>query len=533
MGDHPRLVDRVLLEHRLDVLHHLLGLARHPPLGGQRLRPHQDEVAVLAELAERAGHHLGVLAALPGRVEPDDQPVRHLRVVVVRHEHPVLAPQRLVRPLEQPRLDLLLLLVRVLLRLLLLLLEHDRPEHIRLAARTRRLLLVLLLLLRLLAGPAERRRLRQLLRKRVRHGAELRGHRLDLPAVLPLQLDLDLGRRAQLGQDRRELGRGLDRDHRRRRLRLGHRVGLRADLRDPVADLEPGRLGRAVGVHEPDQHPGLRVVPHRQDAEERVDVRGGRAEQGDVGELHFLVAAQHLHLDRFAGVLRPEDVLQRRVVRGRLAVDLDDLVAGLDAGAGGGRVRLHRADHRLLAVLVGALRRDSEQPAAEVLALLELRQLREDVFERHGVADARVVQLDAGRLALAERAGRHEHAEHAAVDRDQRAAVVDGRHLRVGLDHLAPDAAGGADDPRGQGRRVVGVRVHRPAQRQRPLPDPRPVAVGGSAASHDGAHGEGTPQLAPPRSSSLKSAFTTLSSATSRSLRTLRSRSMTGLDSGS
>ena len=62
---HARLVDRVLAHDRLHVLHHQFRLARHPAVGVAGLRPHHDEVVVLAELAERLGHLLAVLAALP------------------------------------------------------------------------------------------------------------------------------------------------------------------------------------------------------------------------------------------------------------------------------------------------------------------------------------------------------------------------------------------------------------------------------------------------------------------------------------
>ena len=81
-----------------------------------------------------------------------------------------------------------------------------------------------------------------------------------------------------------------------------------------------------------------------------------------------------------------------------------------------------------------------EQPAAQVLALLQPRQAREDVFERDGEPDAAVVPLDAGRLALAADRRRDDDAVHAAVDGHERPAVVHRRRLRVGLDRLAPDA---------------------------------------------------------------------------------------------
>ena len=109
VGDHARPVDRVLAEHRLHVPHHEFRLARHPAVVVAGLRPHHDVVVVLADLAERAGHLLAVLAALPGRVEPDDQPVRLVRVVVVRDVDPVFAAEALVRAVDEPGLDLRLL----------------------------------------------------------------------------------------------------------------------------------------------------------------------------------------------------------------------------------------------------------------------------------------------------------------------------------------------------------------------------------------------------------------------------------------
>ena len=78
------------------------------------------------------------------------------------------------------------------------------------------------------------------------------------------------------------------------------------------------------------------------------------------------------------------------------AVDLDDPVAGLDAGRRGGRFRAASGDDRLAGVEVRALQADARQAGIQVFALFNRGRTRSDVFRRDGEADARIVPLDAG-----------------------------------------------------------------------------------------------------------------------------------------
>ena len=73
------------------------------------------------------------------------------------------------------------------------------------------------------------------------------------------------------------------------------------------------------------------------------------------------------------------------------------------------------------------------------------------VLQRHGEGDARVVKLGAGQLigfvgAWSLRRHGHEHAQHAAAKVDERAAVVGGRRVGVGLQRAAVHAIERTDD---------------------------------------------------------------------------------------
>ena len=103
---------------------------------------------------------------------------------------------------------------------------------------------------------------------------------------------------------------------------------------------------------------------------------------------------------------------------------------------------LDGGDDRLGGVRVLRLDVDAEDAALEVVPLFEPRQDGVDVFERDGEAEAGVVHLEAGRLALGVGRGRHDDALDAAAQVDERAAVVGRRNAGVGLHGLAPDAAG-------------------------------------------------------------------------------------------
>src|SRR5207248_8966825 len=139
------------------------------------------------------------------------------------------------------------------------------------------------------------------------------------------------------------------------------------------------------------------------------------------------------------------------------AVHLDDRVARFEAGLGGGRVGRDGVDDGGRAVNVAAAGDEAQVAAVEVLPLLEPREHGGHVLVGDGEADAGVVPLVAGRLVLAARRGGYEDALHPALHVHERAAVVDRRHLGIGLHRLAPDAVQRADDAHADARRGVGA----------------------------------------------------------------------------
>ncbi len=356
--------------------------------------PDQDEVVNVPVLV------------LVERVQPDDQGVGHRRVVVLRHVDEVAVVRRRRRLAQQADVRLLVALLR--LRLLVL--------HLR-------------------------GRLRQLLRHDLGHVAELDVQRLLLAALLADDLQLVGGPGAGVVEQLQQGVAALE-----VLPRLGHAAAALAELHDAVAGLQP-RLGRrALRVDETHLDAGLAVVAHGQDAEERLAERRQRAGQRHLVERHLLLAAQQLDGDGVALVAVADLVLQLGLAGHRLAVHGDDLVADLEAGRLGRRALGHAGDHRLGAELVAALERQAhEQALLEVLALLEPVEDGVDVLQRDGEADAGVVPLDAGGLPLGPRRGGHEP------------AVVDRRHLGVGLDGLAPDAVQRADDADADRRRLLDV----------------------------------------------------------------------------
>src|SRR5262249_4920476 len=145
--------------------------------------------------------------------------------------------------------------------------------------------------------------------------------------------------------------------------------------------------------------PRLRIVAHRQDTQRRQGKRQ-RPTQDEIRELLRLLVALYFYADGVALVLRAHRVQKLGVVQHGLAIDLDDLVAGLDSGLGRGRIRGDAVDLRVPAVDVAARRRDAKNPLAEVLALFQPRQDGHDVLERNREANAGVVPLDARGVAV-------------------------------------------------------------------------------------------------------------------------------------
>src|SRR5205085_2308043 len=116
--------------HLLGRLAHEVGLAEQPAALVLRLRADQDQVVVgavaLPLVHERLGVLLGVLA---GGVQPDDQAVGDVGVVVLGDVDPVAVVLAGVAALQEAGLGLLLFLLVLLLLGLLVVLLLGRHRH--------------------------------------------------------------------------------------------------------------------------------------------------------------------------------------------------------------------------------------------------------------------------------------------------------------------------------------------------------------------------------------------------------------------
>lgn len=131
------------------------------------------------------------------------------------------------------------------------------------------------------------------------------------------------------------------------------------------------------------------------------------------------------------------------------AVDGDEAIAGPPAGRGGRRARPHGRDDRRRRVGVARLEAHPEQAAVQIVVALPAVEHGLNMAQGHGEADAGIVELGAGdgagRLDVGLRRQGDEHAQHATANVDERAAVVGGRHVGVGLQRSTVHAAQRAD----------------------------------------------------------------------------------------
>ncbi len=194
-------------------------------------------------------------------------------------------------------------------------------------------------------------------------------------------------------------------------------------------------------------------------------------------------------MHRVAGVVTADFLLDLGRAGHLAAADLNDLVAALELGLGGRRVRAAGGDHGVARIEVLRLHEDPRHAGVEVLALAELGKDLLNGLQRHSEADARVVPFDAGDFLGRLRRERHDQAHHAAADIDQRTAVVVGRSGGVGLQGLAPHPAHGAREcPRpcwAASPRTCGPRPRTTAPRASPPagPPPAPAADGRGRSS--------------------------------------------------
>ena len=117
--------------------------------------------------------------------------------------------------------------------------------------------------------------------------------------------------------------------------------------------------------------------------------------QHQVG-LDPLVAALDDEVDLVAGIVAADFLLDLAGAGDLAAADLDDAVAALEAGLGGGRIGAAGGDDRVAGQQVFRLQEDAGHAGVKVLALFQLGQHGLERFQRDGEADAGVVPLDAG-----------------------------------------------------------------------------------------------------------------------------------------
>ena len=104
---------------------------------------------------------------------------------------------------------------------------------------------------------------------------------------------------------------------------------------DRIAGRDSSRSRGTVGIHVADADAILLGGPHGQDAEEAVLERFEFRRQFELA-LDPLLAAQHGHAHLLAGVAAADFLLDVGRADDLAAVDLDDPIAGLQAGRGGG-----------------------------------------------------------------------------------------------------------------------------------------------------------------------------------------------------
>ncbi len=217
----------------------------------------------------------------------------------------------------------------------------------------------------------------------------------------------------------------------------GDRFALERD--DGVAGRNARRGRGTVGIHVADGHTVLFAGPHGEDAEEAV-LKGLEFRGQFELALDALLAAQHGHVHRLAGVAAVDFLFHLDRAGDGSIVDLDDPIAGLQAGNGGGTILAARGNDRRAGIRIRPFQAKPGPAGIKVLALPPLGEDCQHLFHRDGEADAGIVPFDACHFVGGFGRQRHQHAENAAADIDQRAAVVVGRDGRVGLDCLTPNA---------------------------------------------------------------------------------------------
>jgi hypothetical protein len=270
----------------------------------------------------------------------------------------------------------------------------------------------------------------------------------------PLDLDSDLGLWFVIGQH-------LQRSGQVRQRRTGQRqqaiTGLNSGFRRGAAGIDVAYRDALLGIG----------AAQGQQAQERMLVGFefvGQLER----HLELLVASLGNQRKLVPGIVAADDVPQLGLPHDLFAVRLDDHIAGLETRGVGGRFGLDRGHFGGQRVDIGAFQVQAQDAGLQFLAAFQFVQVRQDIDQRHGESDARIVPFGSGHLVLALRGQRNQHAQHTAADIDQRTAVVVGRDLGVGLDGLAPDAVAGAQHAHRQVR--IGA-FERASHGDRPLAD--------------------------------------------------------------
>ena len=252
------------------------------------------------------------------------------------------------------------------------------------------------------------------------------------------------------------------------RQHLGPADRLPVQFQQLLTPLDPDPRGGTVGIdisHGDRSRRGrLHCRSRGQHSQEGWLVRHKFVHQFQVAGLAFLAP-----FDRHAHLVPRVAIAQRmfhlRLRTDRLAVDLDHAVSLFEPRFVCGRSIPHPIDQHRLLVQVLPFQRDPHQAGEQIFAPLQPGQRREHIGQRNRETNSRVVPLDPGDIPLGGRRQRDQDAHHPPLHVDQRAAVVDGGNLRIGLNRLPPDPPQCRDNAQRHARLLI----ERFAERKGPL----------------------------------------------------------------
>ncbi len=209
---------------------------------------HQDHVLILTEFVPRVDHFFDLfLGAFAGGMQPDDERIGDVRIVLLGHIDPIMVIAGDVGPLEEAGFDVLGILLRLILLRVFLLGGHRRLGPDGLLGHERLL---------------ETCRFRQFSRNDSRQFRQLQGYRVELvlhPFAAHFHFDF-VARHVQVEEAQEPFtacegfGRFL----------------VYPQSQNPVAGFQARHVGRALRKHISNFHAQLRVISQRQNSHIRV-----------------------------------------------------------------------------------------------------------------------------------------------------------------------------------------------------------------------------------------------------------------------